>query len=219
MNPKIIPTPGERLFAVGRTGSGKTTAILRIAAALSRKRQVQVLATKDDPGILSLPVPVVSRLAQVSAFKFPEYPVVIYHPSGDEMTVDYLDAWCEWCYERKHTVAVIDELTQVVKSPIAVSPGFLNLYTRGRTQDVTVLAGTQRPRRVPAECFTEAEYIYKFALNDERDRKRVAEFTHPAMENQVRHKHGFHVYSLHAPDKVFYVESIEKLLPAEIAMI
>lgn len=205
----IYPRVGQRSIIIGKTGTGKTYVILRLIRPFYGKHQIQILATKEDDKILSLPAPVVTSYQDLNDYPFPEYPMVIYYPNGFELSQpEVLDAWCEWVYMRKNTVAVVDELTKTVKGTY-MPPGMLDMYTRGRSQNVTVFAGTQRPRGIPPTVYDEAEHFYKFYLTDIKDRKRVAEFTHPHMKNQVRDPHGFHYFSPYKGDEVYYINSID----------
>lgn len=204
----IFPKVGERSIFFGKTGTGKTTAMLHMAKRFLGKHQIQLIATKEDKAILSMGYPVVTSISKIHEYKFPEYPFVIYYPNGAELgEPEILDAWCQWIYDRKRTVAIIDEMSQVAHSTHPKA-GFLNLYTRGRSQEVTVLAGTQRPRGLPPVAYTEAENFYKFFLTDIKDRKRVAEMTHPKMAEQVADMHGFHFYNPKRSNNLFYIKSI-----------
>lgn len=204
----IWPEPGSRSIFIGKTGSGKTFGMLKTAHRFLHERQIQLLATKEDKGILSLPYPIVNKLSEVSKYKFPDYPFVIYYPMGDELAdKEKLDRWCEWVYQRKHTVAMIDEVTQVADK-VRPRPGFLDLYTRGRSQDITVLAGNQRPVGLPVVALSEAEHFYRFYLARREDRKTVSDYTHPVMLQQVRDKHGFFYYSPNRSNNVFYIKSL-----------
>ncbi len=170
-------------------------------------RQIQILDTKADEHIENLDAPIVENLELLGKYKAEKYPLVIYRPTGEELADQkVLDAWCQWIYERGHTVAYIDEVTQLGNS---TNPkmGFLNMITRGRSRDVTVLMGTQRPVGVPRIVFTETQYFYKFYLADMQDRKRVAEFTHPVMIYQPKSKYGFLFYKV-GDRKVYEIKSI-----------
>jgi len=205
---KIIPASGSRSILIGKTGTGKTTVALHLISKMKGYGQVQILATKEDDKLLSLPVPIVDKLAEVHLYKADQYPVVMYYPSGEELAdLERLDAWCQWCYMRKNTIAFIDEVTQVSTST-KPGPGLLNLYTRGRSQNDTVLAGTQRPAGVPKILYTESENFFKFFLTDEKDRIRVAEISHPLMREQVRDMHGFHYYNPAKSNHLYYVSNL-----------
>lgn len=206
----IYPREGERSFFCGKTGSGKTFAMLRMALRFQNQYQIQILATKEDDSLIGLRAPIVRNLSEINHYKFPEYPVVVYYPTGAELKdKDILDGWCEWIYQRGNTVALIDELTQVAYGTIP-REGFLDLYTRGRSQNVTVIAGTQRPVLVPPIVYTEAENFYKFYLSWVNDRKKVMEFSAPGMLNQVRDKHGFHFYNPNRSNYVYYIKSLPR---------
>jgi hypothetical protein len=190
----IYPTLTTRSLLVGQTGSGKTYAALRLLGHFYGVRQIQILDTKGDDNIDNLDAPLVENLELLGAYKADKYPLVIYRPTGAELADQkVLDAWCQWIYERGHTIAYIDEITQLGNS---TNPkmGLLNMLTRGRSKDVTVLMGTQRPVGVPRIVFTETQYFYRFYLADIQDRKRVTEFTHPAMIYQPKSEHGFLFY-------------------------
>lgn len=192
---KLLPKPGDRALFLGQTGSGKTHAMLTLLAPYVGHTQIQILDTKADDSIAQMNAPFVHHLDEVTEYAFPEYPIVVYQPSGEELAdLEYLDAWCQWVYERRHTVAVIDELTQLGNST-RPRMGFLNMLTRGRTRKVTCFMGTQRPVGIPKIVYTESQHFYKFYLADLKDRQRVAEFTHPAMIRQTVGKHGFHYFT------------------------
>lgn len=203
----LVPQEGTRSLFLGQTGSGKTHAMLRLLAPFYGGTQIEILDTKADDSIAQLDAVFVSSLDDVSEYPFPEYPMVVYQPSGEELAnLDYLDAWCQWIYERKNTVAVIDELTQLGNST-KPRMGFLNLLTRGRSRNITAFMGTQRPVGIPKIAYTESQNFYKFYLADLKDRQRVAEYTHPAMMRQTVGKHGFHYYNP-SDRKVFQFHSI-----------
>lgn len=206
----IYPKEGERSFFAGKTGTGKTTTMILMGSRFWGDYQIQVLATKEDKMILALPVPIVRTIHDLKKYPFPDYPMVVYYPDGNELhDQDILDGWCEWIFQRGNTVAIIDELTQVAYGTMP-KPGFLNMYTRGRSQNVTVLAGNQRPVSVPAIVYTEAENFYKFYLGWNKDREKVMQFTTNAMATQVKDKYGFHYYNPNRSNDVYYISNLMK---------
>jgi len=185
------PGFGERLIFLGQTGRGKTTGMI---AVLDRwyygRRQIEVLDGKADPAWERLAVPRLTDLRQVVKRRWPQTPMVVWRPeAGDLADPTRLDVWCHWVYSRQHTVAVVDELTLLAPSPDPPL-GYLSCVTRGRTRDITLLVGTQRPRRVPLITFSEATWVFCFGLSDQRDRYRVAEFTHPLLASEIPDPHG-----------------------------
>lgn len=186
--------PGERVTLIGQTGRGKTTATIALLDRLWGVRQIEVMDAKGDPAWERLAVPQVTELSRLNQYRWPKVPMVVWRPPvRDLQDRDRLDAWCQWVYARQHTIGVVDEVTLLTPStdpPI----GLLSMLTRGRTKDITTFIGTQRPRRVPLICFTEATHIFCFGLADAKDRERVAEFTCPVLAQEVPDDHGFWYY-------------------------
>lgn len=210
---KLFPQPvkegedAQRAFFVGKTRSGKTYAMLQAMKPFVGHTQVQILNSKNDRTLRNIPgAKYVYSLAEINQYKFPEYPIVVYIPMGEEMNPKFLDKWCQWIYERGNTLAFVDEITQVAEGT-RPGQGFINLYTRGAARGITVFGGNQRPRNLPKICETESEHFYVFRLKSEEDRKHVAQFTHPAVIRPVTDKHGFFYYP-DGDDKVYYVKSL-----------
>lgn len=203
----LLPEMDSRALFIGMTGAGKTWAQLKLLEPHYGKRQIEILDTKGDNLIAQIDAPVVDKLEDAPLYTFPEYPLVIYRPSGEELAdPGVLDDWCQWVYDRKNTTAWIDELSQLGNST-RPKMGFLNMLTRGRSRGVTVYMGSQRPVGIPKIAYTESQYIYKFYLADVKDRQRVAEYTHPSMVHQTKDKHGFHYFRV-GDRKVYYVKSL-----------
>ena len=204
----ISPGDTDRALFVGSTGCGKTHAMIKLSEQFYGVKQIQILNTKSDSGINALDAPNVDSIELLPLYPFPEHPLVIYTPSGAELAdTTILDDWCNWIYLRKNTHAIVDELTQL-GSGTYPKMGLLNLATRGRDRHVSAFYGTQRPVAIPKIAFTESQYIYKFWLSDIKDRKSLADSTHPGMVRQVQDPHGFHFFKT-GNRKVFYIKNIE----------
>ncbi len=202
----LAPALGTRAVLAGQTGSGKTTAALHLLPSYYGRRQIIIADTKSDPAIESIAGPVATRLRDLPKIaKWPEHPVVIYRPDPGELTdVQILDAFCEWVYRRGHTVLFIDELSQFGAGAHS-GPGLTSVFARGRTADVTVLAGTQRPVSVPIIAFTESQTFFVFRLLFRRDRERIAEYTHPGLVFPPSSPYGVKVYRTGDSEPVEYV--------------
>ncbi len=203
----IAPGDKDRAMFLGATGSGKTWLALKLAERFFGEKQIQILNSKDDSTINEIDAPNVSTLDDLAQYKFPEHPIVIYTPNGEELSdLQALDDWCNWCYLRRNTHAFIDELTQL-GSGTYPKMGLLNLATRGRDRRVSAFFCSQRPVGIPKIVYTEAQYYYKFYLADVKDRKAVANYTMPSMILQVKDPHGFHFFKA-GTRKVYYVKGV-----------
>jgi energy-coupling factor transporter ATP-binding protein EcfA2 len=190
--PRLVPKPGEHAVFLGQNGSGKTTLMIRLLGAYYGKRQIEILDTKHDPAFGRLAGRIVRRLRDAPRMRWPKEPLVIYRPDRREgHDPQVLDAWCEWIYARGATVAVIDEVTQVARSPLSYGPGLLDLLTRSRVRGVSAWVGTQRPVQAPRIIFSEPIHVFCFYLADQRDRDIVAAFTDPALREPPPDRHGF----------------------------
>ena len=170
------------------------------------QRQIIIADTKSDPAIEKLDGPVATRLRDLPRVaKWPDNPVVIFRPNPQELAdILILDAFCDWVYRRGHTVLFIDELGQFAFTTHS-GPGLTSIFARGRTADITVLAGTQRPVSVPVIAFTESQLFYIFRLLFKRDRDRVAEYTHPDMDVAPTSPYGVRIYRTGEMEPTEYV--------------
>lgn len=202
----LAPKLGERAVFAGQTGSGKTTAMLKMLPLYYGRRQIMIADTKGDPVLERLAGPVATKLRDLpKVAKWPENPVVIYRPNANELAdLVMLDAFCDWVYRRKHTILMIDELGQFGAGSHA-GPGLTSIFARGRTADITVLAGTQRPISVPIIALTESQLFYIFRLIFENDRKRVAMYTHPQLQTPPISPYGVKAYRTGASEPIEYI--------------
>lgn len=75
-------------------------------------------------------------------------------------------------------LVVVDELADFYKWR-ALADVFQRIARNGRERDVALLAGSQRPRKVPTEVMTEMRRLYMFMLDYYEDIKHVWEFGIP----------------------------------------
>lgn len=211
----LAPDLGTRNMFIGTAGSGKTTGILRTLPAYYGRRQIIIADTKGDPAIERLDGRVAEKLRDLpkaasgkydapNGLRYPWPPVVIWRPISRELS-NYLvlDQFCDWIYRRERTVLVLDELGQFAPGARA-GPGLTSVFARGRTHEITVLGGTQRPKNVPIIAFTESQLFYVFRLLFEQDRKRVAEYTHPLMSESPTSPFGVKIYRVGTMEPIEY---------------
>lgn len=168
----------EHLTMVGPTGQGKTT--LALALLMERVRRfgshVVILATKPRDGTLTkLGWPIVREWP-------PGYgkDQVIYWPKfGDvrgaaaRQKAKLTPVMAEIFADGGRTV-FIDEVAYF--SGTLRMDHMLNMYyQQGRSNDLLVVSGTQRPRAVPRTMFSEASWFIAFRTADEDELRRVGE--------------------------------------------
>lgn len=190
---RLVIQPYERVTMLGKTGSGKTYLGKAYASGFDN---VLVLDTKGT-FTWGRGVPIIrtfDQLRKVGAGKF------IYRPIDSEMNSDFYDAFFEFIYKRRHTVAFVDELNQVMENAHDILPNWKNIMQRGRELNVGIFNCTQRPTFVPRMTFSEAEHTFCFRLKLEDDRRRVAEYMGQDALTVNLKKHGF-IYMHESQDK------------------
>ena len=163
----------DRALFVGATGSGKTT----LAKALMwDQRHVAVL---DPKRTFTLPPQANATTTEdpdvVLSWEGPE--PIIYRPGLDVLTdPDSVDWWFWWVYERKNTLAYIDEAAMVTQGA-KLPRGYAACIQLGRERGVGTWHATQRPARVPLVLLTESEHIFAFRLRHPDDQLRIADYS------------------------------------------
>jgi energy-coupling factor transporter ATP-binding protein EcfA2 len=176
----------ERVFAVGKTGSGKTYLMRRLTGPLKRLVVVDPKGTLGDDfatetwnrkGVRELMSGNPARL------RFPapisENPESVYEELFEQL------------YYAGDLVVYIDEAYGVVENTKG-GKWLRALYTRGRELGIGVWACSQRPAWVPLFMASEADWLFVFRLQMETDRKRMSEIMGHHVLNQIRDTHGFY---------------------------
>lgn len=184
---------GEHVSIVGPTGSGKTVLGLSLCELVGSRRItrgpykgrpsfVAVLATKPrDDSVSALGWPVVSEWPP----PYGKERCVIWPGGGDprkraanqrqDFEAVLLASW------RMEAVAIyIDEAAYFERrKPHGLQLGDLleRYWQEARSLKITLIAGTQRPRRVTRAMWSEPAWVMIFPPDDQDDLKRVAELT------------------------------------------
>ena len=111
-------------------------------------------------------------------------------------------------YAAGNCTIYIDELYSVCPPNQRPSDELWSIYTRGRELGLGVWAATQRPVWVPLFALSEAEHYFMFRLQLEEDRRRMAAFMSPVVEEPIRDPHGFY-YSLSGWDNPRYFRELQ----------
>jgi hypothetical protein len=156
---------GQKGFAVGQTGTGKTFLCEHLLPAdgllgvIDGKRECNAFNCRvfDDP----------RKLIRAKPDRF------IYRPKPQWFASHGgYDAVYKYCYERGNMFVFTDEVLAVCKGRTV--PHWLNVCVQmGRSKGITMLSGTQRPSWIPINLITEARKLYAFRLSYPDDVKKM----------------------------------------------
>lgn len=177
---------------VGMTGSGKTTFAQQI---LLDRSFVVVFATKARDDSLYKPLErqgfVIREHWSPTDWEDNNERYVIFKPPLRRPTRQELDAQAEAFEEALLDVFQVggwccyfDEV-RYLSDDLGLARPLNLLWLQGRSNNVTMVASTQRPVAVPRNMFEQASWIVTWRVSDLDDRRRTAEYTGP-LASQVR---------------------------------
>lgn len=172
---RVVIGPHDRALFVGRTGSGKTTLARAMLPAYPRFAVFDPKRTYTMPG-----VPTVERFdakldRQIVRLPFERHRRGEHARWGDEL----YKAW-----RAGNRILYIDEVAGLSKvyPPL---PELAWAVKTGRERGVGVWAGSQRPKMIPSDLYTESEHFFIFDLQFASDRARVSSFTNPHVYKSI----------------------------------
>lgn len=203
MKKELIIEIGERGVIIGKTGSGKTTLMVKLIL-YSLAFPIVIIDTKVDDTFNILSYYYETNILQDVIERLEKEPVILYRPEPLDIIENKIDDFLNYLYENvRNCYVYIDEAYQL-HTP-TIDKGFLNLLMRGRSKNISVVCGVQRPRNVSRYIFTEANKFYIFELTDLEDRKRVYEFC--AFEQVLEIPEQYHFWFSNL-QKISYEEPI-----------
>jgi hypothetical protein len=168
----------DRITAVGKTGSGKTAAILALVwAVFDRVSFFDVKGTEHKEK--NLQYPVLRTVDDVQQALFAEDPdnrldkfvICLKRP-----TLDKFDRVCRLHFERGNCHLIADELKKIYHGS-GLTDAHNDILTNGRSRGVGMTGTSQRPMRIPREQLSETEHLFVFLLKDPDDADRVDSLT------------------------------------------
>lgn len=201
--------PGEHVSIVGRTGSGKSVLGAYIARILGLRREtdekggyqrparVTVLATKPrDATISGLGWPIIRSAREWPPGHGREH-VIVWPRSGDpERAKAYMRETfrpiMRAIYQEGRQTVYVDEAATFTDRPpegLGLRGLMAEYWQTGRSLQLTVVAGTQRPVAVPRSMWSEPAWLFVFQLNDMDDLRRVGEIAGDKLELQAAVEH------------------------------
>lgn len=191
----------DRVFACGKTGSGKTYLMKHLTARLPRLVVLDGKGTLSDWGLLPW-----DRYARQALRSGEAIRTRVLWDVGSDVFEFWDDVMGE-CFQAGNLTLYCDELYALSEKPGQVQPMLRAIYTRGRELNIGAWAATQRPVSVPLVTMSESEHFFCFRLTMDDDRQRVAEFMTEAVRDPIKDAHGFWYMNAQA-DSPNYVKAL-----------
>lgn len=197
----------DRVLICGKTGSGKTYLARHLLGNAPRLICLDPKGRLDDWRLTDADRSTAEGRAALRDLAAGKPSRLRYRlPMDDDTGAAWEDAIGAG-FEAGDCVIYIDELYGVVE-PGSRAPAILSAaYTRGREYGVGVWSATQRPVWVPLFAISEADHYFCFRLTLAEDRKRMAAFMGPQVEEVISAEHGF-FYARAADDAPRFFQSL-----------
>lgn len=216
-----FPGPTDRVYIIGRSGSGKTTAALWHLSGKDFDRQPWVLVnTKGDSSINDL-----AAIEGVKTIGINETPgnKGLFHvrPYPDTEALE-LDAFLNRVWHKGNCGVLIDEGYMIEEDR-----NLNALLTQGRDKNIPMIVLTQRPTWITKFVESEANFVQLFNLSRFDDRKNVSGLV-PIDKNYRLAKHCSYWYNVEehelvefgpVPNKPAILKTFRAMFPPEPAPI
>jgi hypothetical protein len=178
---------GEHIAAVGDTGTGKTFLVSKLVAL---RHYVIVFRTKPD----DIKFPGFRKAQRASAMDSMYDTRILLAPKHEhQMREGYL--MLERVWKEGGWTVVIDELWYIEKM-LKLGPYVERLLTQGRSKNVSVIVGMQRPAQISRFAISQCTHLFSFRVEG-RDLMTIKESTTPRIVEPIQNltKHSFVYYN------------------------
>lgn len=169
MKELVVPGRGERMFALGNSGTGKSVLTRALFRAV---RNGIAIDTKHDESWNG----VAEVIEGDRIFSVGKGAYVWKTPESFLFDEEERNRFFKWALEAGNRTIYIDEFGDVCENAQSF-PRYLKLCVmRGRSRGVGIWGTTQEPMRVPPWLFGQAQHRYCFALGHPTQKKLADEF-------------------------------------------
>jgi len=176
----------EHVLICGGTGSGKSV-LADVYTAGMRETVIKIDIKNDTLARRMNGEPVWRGLVEnedfevvesLEAVKRSEFKKIIYVPPYNEQEPEFYNELARYVYEEGDTRLWIDELMLFADGTFTTKiPFFKAILVSGRSRRSTLLCCTQRPLGIPAITIANSQHFFIFRMNNEQDRKKLADVT------------------------------------------
>lgn len=179
-----IPKTSPHHSIVGQTGAGKSYFVANGILPLVEHDRVLIIDVKgDDPTlkdigkkVREIPAAWKSRLKWEDKPRDEWYRLVCYDDWNKAKK--QVGQALQRVYKEGNWIVVLDE-TRFLTDPripsLGLRPEVEQLWLRGRSREVCLIAGTQSPKWVPSSFYDQPSFVWIGRLNDEDAQKRLRE--------------------------------------------
>lgn len=161
------------MLAVGSTGSGKTTGLLyHFSNADFDQIPWTIIDSKREKEFQEIPLATVLDPDAVPPTQPGVYIIRIRPGYDDELKA--LEKYFHAVHERGNHGLLVDEGYSVY--PSRTRGALTNILTQGRSLQIPVLMGSQRPANIGVEALSEASFFQVYDLTRPDDRKKIQEY-------------------------------------------
>ena len=175
----------EHVFICGGTGSGKS-ALADVYSAGMRETVIKVDIKNDTFARRRKGEPVWRGLVENEDFEVveslegvynSEFKKIIYVPPHNEQEPEVYDELCKYVYDQCDTRLWVDETMLFCQSPTSYPYWLRAIAVSGRSRSSTLMCCSQRPVAIPAILIANAQHFFVFRMNNDQDRKKMADVT------------------------------------------